>query len=112
MSRRARPGCVRGERGRHLRCRLAARHGARCFYCRRPAPPAALTFDHYIPYRLWPTYRPVNLVLACGPCNERKADRLPLLLALLLLATVAHLALTATTYPPGDYAGCTERTAR
>ncbi|MFB6567356.1 HNH endonuclease [Streptomyces noursei] len=63
--------------------------GWRCFYCRRPFTEARpFTFDHYIPYRIWRTTQLKNLVLACGPCNEAKADRLPWTVALLLLKRV------------------------
>lgn len=77
------------HRKRLLAERLASRkgHGWRCFYCRKPFTSELLpTFDHYVPYRLWPTGAQRNLVLACGPCNNAKADRLPLTFAWLLLA--------------------------
>lgn len=91
MSRRHRAGCIKGERGRILRLRLAARDGSRCFYCRTPFPTtAAATLDHYVPWRLWPANHAQNLVLACAPCNQRKADRLPPVFAWLLLAAQTH----------------------
>lgn len=87
MSRRHRAGCIRGERGRALRRGLAARDGNRCFYCPTRFPdPAAATLDHFVPWRLWPTNRAANLVLACRACNAAKADALPLTFAWLLLA--------------------------
>ncbi|MFJ2259945.1 HNH endonuclease [Streptomyces sp. NPDC087844] len=66
--------------------RIAQRDGARCFYCRTPFtdPATEATFDHYMPYALWPTNRNFNLVLACPPCNLRKGDVLPLGLLLTL----------------------------
>lgn len=85
MSRRHRAGCIRGERGRALRYRLARRDGRRCFYCRTPfVDVTAATLDHYVPYCLWPTNRRFNLVLSCEPCNTRKGAALPLGLVLLL----------------------------
>ncbi|MDJ1131782.1 HNH endonuclease [Streptomyces iconiensis] len=87
MSRRHRAGCVRGERGRELRRRLAARDGARCLYCALPFPrPEDATLDHFVPYSLWRTNRPANLVLACVPCNNAKGATLPYTLVVLLLA--------------------------
>lgn len=71
-----------------LACQLKARDGSRCFYCGchfRPKPMRRKTFDHYVPYRLWPTWDLDNLVLACERCNLRKDDALPLTLAWLLL---------------------------
>lgn len=108
MAGRKVPGSAKGERGRQLRVRLAHRDGACCFYCRRGFPdPTAATLDHYVPYRLWRTWRLVNLVLACEPCNTRKADCLPILLALLLLQSLSNYV-----YPPGDYAGFEEKGAQ
>lgn len=95
MSRRGRPGCIRGERGRILRSKLARRDGRRCFYCRTPfkRPAVEATLDHYLPYSLCRINRPWNLVLACQPCNEAKGDTLPLPLVWLL---VAHVGSSAT----------------
>jgi 5-methylcytosine-specific restriction endonuclease McrA len=81
------PGSMRGEKGRQLKARLARRDGARCFYCRTPFPdPCAATFDHYVPWCLWPVNRFPNLVLACAGCNERKGSALPWAFVWLLLA--------------------------
>ncbi|AYG82337.1 hypothetical protein DWB77_04509 [Streptomyces hundungensis] len=58
----------------------------RCTYCRRSfASLREATLDHVAPLSLLRTWSARNLVLACRPCNTRKADRLPLSLALLLL---------------------------
>ncbi|MER7974946.1 HNH endonuclease [Streptomyces sp. NPDC096080] len=86
MSRRHRPGHLKGDKGRRKRVRLAAKQDGRCFDCRRPfADPAAEgTIDHYIPYALWPANASYNLVVVCAPCNVRKADGLPLGLLLIL----------------------------
>ena len=74
-------------RRRNLIGKLAKRHGYRCFYCARSfSDDGQVTFDHYIPYRVWRTGRHDALVLACQPCNERKADVLPWPLVWLLLA--------------------------
>jgi hypothetical protein len=77
----------RGSRGRRkLRAALIRRDGNRCAYCRTPfTDPATLsTIDHIAPYCLYRTWRREAVVLACQPCNHAKADRIPLLLALLL----------------------------
>lgn len=71
-----------------IRHQIRARHGSRCFYCRRhfrERPGRRETIDHFIPYTLWPTWDVKNLVLACERCNFRKDDALPLTLAWLLL---------------------------
>ncbi|WP_455361984.1 HNH endonuclease [Streptomyces sp. SYSU K21746] len=97
MSRRHRAGCIRGDRGRALRYRLARRDGRHCFYCRRPfTDVTTATLDHYVPYSLWATNVRFNLVLSCEPCNTRKGSTLPLGLVLLLTARhPAELAVTA-----------------
>ncbi|MFE5126215.1 HNH endonuclease [Streptomyces sp. NPDC056669] len=88
----------RGHASRHLNAArrrerkrtLARRDGARCFYCWTPFPDLrAATLDHVVPISLFFTWRPQNLVLACHSCNDRKADRLPLSVALLLCAQSA-----------------------
>ncbi|MGS2640264.1 HNH endonuclease [Streptosporangium sp. G12] len=84
---RYRPRHTRGVYGQWLRERLAVRDGARCFYCWKPyEDPTLLTFDHYVPSAVWRCSEPWNLVLACPPCNEAKADKLPWPLVWLLLA--------------------------
>ncbi|GGK60031.1 hypothetical protein Ppa06_26220 [Planomonospora parontospora subsp. parontospora] len=66
---------------------MAARDGSRCFYCWIPFDdPADGTLDHYVPLCMWRTSKPWNFVLACQPCNNAKADRLPWPLVWLLLA--------------------------
>lgn len=77
---------MRGAQGRRKRVRIAAEQRGRCFYCRTRFRDAATeaTFDHFLPYALWPVNVRWNLVVACGPCNVRKADTLPLGLLLVL----------------------------
>ncbi|MDT0308042.1 HNH endonuclease domain-containing protein [Streptomyces sp. DSM 44917] len=68
---------------------VAARDGARCAYCRIPFTDLRqATLDHVVPHSLYATWAARHLVLACNGCNQAKADRLPLLLALALLAAV------------------------
>lgn len=92
---------LRSEDRRAIRRSLAARDGARCFYCRSAFPALdEATLDHYVPYSLWRTWWQRNLVLACSPCNTAKGNALPLLLALLLLRRVEHSALWRTACVP------------
>lgn len=66
---------------------LARRDGQHCTYCLRPfADVREATIDHVVPISLFYTWRSGHLVLACRPCNDRKANRLPLSVALLLCA--------------------------
>lgn len=61
-----------------FRRQLAARDGARCFYCaRRFRDLSAATLDHLVPTAHGGTWARANLVLACYACNQAKADRLP-----------------------------------
>ncbi|MFI7452320.1 HNH endonuclease [Nonomuraea sp. NPDC049714] len=82
------PNRISAARKRRLRARLAARDGRWCFYCRTTFDDLdRATFDHYIPRTVGKVWGPRGLVLACGPCNWAKADRLPLGLVLVLLAS-------------------------
>ncbi|MBE8478273.1 HNH endonuclease [Streptomyces justiciae] len=66
---------------------LARRHGQHCAYCRRPfADLSEATLDHIAPKSLWRSWSVTSLLLACADCNQAKANRLPLSLALILLA--------------------------
>jgi len=66
---------------------LARRHGQHCAYCHRPfVDLAEATLDHIAPQSLWRSWSVTSLMLACADCNQAKADRLPLSIALLLLA--------------------------
>jgi 5-methylcytosine-specific restriction endonuclease McrA len=60
---------------------LFARDRYRCQYCGRATsdlkPREALTRDHLIPLSRGGTNDWTNVVTACGPCNTRKANRLP-----------------------------------
>ncbi|MEE1929463.1 HNH endonuclease [Streptomyces sp. TRM 70351] len=94
-------GCPSAARRRLRKDQLARRHGARCWYCRRPFTSLReATLDHVVPLSLWRSWSVTSLMLACRACNERKADRLPLLLALVICA---HAAATgAVTEMTGD----------
>jgi hypothetical protein len=77
---------LNSKRRRNRKTQLAARDGQRCAYCRRPfATLQEATLDHVVPIRLFFTWSADHLVLACRSCNDHKADRLPLSLALLIV---------------------------
>lgn len=83
-----RPPHLNSHRRRARKQRLAARDGQQCYYCRRPFRELReATADHIVPVSLWRTWAVSALVLACRSCNDTKANRLPLSLALLLCAT-------------------------
>jgi hypothetical protein len=78
---------LNATRRRGRKEQLARRHGQRCAYCRRPfADLREATLDHIAPCSLWRSWSVTSLMLACADCNQAKADRLPLSLALVLLA--------------------------
>ncbi|MET7731170.1 HNH endonuclease [Streptomyces sp. NPDC005402] len=82
-----RPPHLNSHRRRARKQRLAARDGAQCYYCRRSFRELReATADHIAPVSLWRSWSLSSLVLACRPCNDAKADRFPLSLALVLLA--------------------------
>lgn len=55
------------------------RDNYRCRYCLRPLKYGTheLTFDHLLPVSRGGASVLNNLVTACRPCNEKKADRTP-----------------------------------
>ncbi|GAA0668628.1 hypothetical protein GCM10009535_55660 [Streptomyces thermocarboxydovorans] len=76
---------LNSKRRRNRKAQLAARDGQRCAYCRLPFTDLRdATLDHVVPIRLFFTWSADHLVLACRPCNNTKADRLPLSIALLI----------------------------
>lgn len=48
-----------------------------CQYCGTPHPTSDLTFDHVVPRSKGGGTSWTNVVAACGPCNLRKANKLP-----------------------------------
>jgi 5-methylcytosine-specific restriction endonuclease McrA len=58
---------------------LKRRDGRSCWYCGTPFDRklSDATLDHLVPISQVPTWVQAALVLACGPCNRAKADRLP-----------------------------------
>jgi 5-methylcytosine-specific restriction endonuclease McrA len=84
------------ETKRLIRAHVLERDGWQCHYCRRPfTDEAEVTLDHYIPWCIWQQSKPRNLVAACEPCNQLKADALPLTFAWLLLRQAPALGLAA-----------------
>lgn len=53
------------------------RDGGRCQYCGKEVPRSAVTFDHVKPKSQGGTRTWDNIVIACVPCNQKKADRSP-----------------------------------
>lgn len=55
---------------------LAAQNGC-CKYCGKPLAIKKATFDHVVPKALGGVGAQTNLVVACRPCNEKKANKPP-----------------------------------
>ncbi|MEU4954435.1 HNH endonuclease signature motif containing protein [Streptomyces lavendulae] len=80
---------LNARRRRARKFQLAVRDGAHCTYCLTPFTHLRdATLDHVVPFHLLRTWSADHLVLACRPCNHAKADRFPLLIALLLIHAV------------------------
>ncbi|MER6217414.1 HNH endonuclease signature motif containing protein [Streptomyces sp. NPDC001674] len=80
---------LNARRRRARKFQLAVRDGAHCAYCLAPfAHLKHATLDHVVPFHLLRTWSADHLVLACRPCNHAKADRFPLLIALLVIHAV------------------------
>lgn len=54
---------------------LAELHGLRCAYCGKSKRFEDLTIDHVKPISAGGTNHIHNLALACGPCNQAKANK-------------------------------------
>ncbi|MBM7057850.1 HNH endonuclease [Streptomyces durocortorensis] len=79
---------LNSARRRQRKEQLARRDGQRCAYCALPfVSLREATLDHVVPVSVLRTWSAGALVLACRPCNQAKADRLPLSLALLIVWT-------------------------
>lgn len=77
-----------------LRERIAIRDGGPvCAYCGRVfSDLRSATLDHVIPVQIVKHWDMWNLVLACSPCNNAKANRIPDLVMPLVAAVVYQLA--------------------
>jgi 5-methylcytosine-specific restriction endonuclease McrA len=65
------------RRVRFSRMNVATRDGFRCQYCAQKLPLSRLTYDHVIPRSLGGLTSWTNIVMACYPCNGKKANRTP-----------------------------------
>lgn len=69
---------IRGKRSiKFSRINVAMRDDFSCQYCGEKKPLRRLTYDHVHPRSRGGKTRWQNIVMACYPCNERKADRTP-----------------------------------
>lgn len=69
---------IRGKRSiKFSRINVAMRDDFSCQYCRRKLPLRKLTYDHVVPRSRGGKTRWQNIVMACYPCNEKKAARTP-----------------------------------
>jgi hypothetical protein len=74
----ARPRTVAGVAMKHVMRRTALRDcSQRCVYCATRLDQQTATLDHVVPLSHGGAHDPGNLVVACGPCNRLKGDRLP-----------------------------------
>lgn len=90
-------------RRRARKQQLATRFGLRCAYCRHPFRTLReATLDHIVPASLHRSWSVTALALACRSCNDAKADRLPLSMALLLLPSTLRLTGVETPLTPVD----------
>ena len=78
------PAPVRVKRNRPggrvplLRCRVAERDGAACFWCGTPfGDDVTPTLDHLMPWVARRSNAQIGLVLACAECNEAKGHLRP-----------------------------------
>ncbi len=73
------------------RLRILVRDKFRCQYCGKKGTAFELTLDHIVPKSKGGKMIAENLVAACRPCNNRKADRTPDEARMPLLANPAAL---------------------
>ncbi len=61
---------------RRRKANIFARDGGRCVWCDRPVTPGVdASLDHVTPRSKGGDNTQQNLVLACVPCNQQRADR-------------------------------------
>lgn len=85
---------IRGKRSiKFSRINVAMRDNFSCQYCNTRLPLKKLTYDHVVPRSRGGRTRWENIVMACYPCNERKANRTP---------TEAGMRLRSTPAKPSD----------
>jgi hypothetical protein len=59
------------------RTNVLTRDGYRCQYCRERKKAAELNYDHVVPRQQGGRTVWENIVMACYPCNSKKANRTP-----------------------------------
>ena len=67
----------RGKRNRQYLPLFRTAQNENCFYCREFVPVGFETFDHFVPLDKNGADDWTNGVMACDPCNSRKANRMP-----------------------------------
>ena len=78
LSKRLRRRLRRGHRpSKTKRERVFERSYGQCHYCGCHLTMETMTLDHVIPRSKGGTSDILNLVAACKPCNQAKADALP-----------------------------------
>lgn len=83
----------KSHRKAEIKIQLAKRDGARCAYCAREFVDLDdATLDHVIPNTVVRHWQDWNLLLACGACNNIKADQVPLVLMPMLFSLLHTLA--------------------
>ena len=72
-------GKIRGKKQavKFSRVNVATRDAFVCQYCNTKHTLSKLTYDHVLPRSRGGRTTWENIVMACYPCNERKADRTP-----------------------------------
>lgn len=65
------------RRVRFSRLNVATRDRFTCQYCQKRLPLSRLTYDHVVPRSQGGLTRWTNIVMACHPCNQRKANKTP-----------------------------------
>lgn len=56
---------------------IYARDRGQCQYCQRPVGRREVTYDHIVPRSRGGLTAWENIVIACRPCNQKKANRTP-----------------------------------
>lgn len=59
------------------KARILAAQGGCCKYCGKRLAIEKATFDHVVPKCLGGAGAQTNLVVSCGPCNFKKANKPP-----------------------------------
>lgn len=63
------------------------RDNGKCQYCGVKVPRANITYDHITPRAQGGVTEWTNIVISCGPCNQKKGNRTPAQASMRLLST-------------------------